>query len=37
MEFIRANGTRDVQKLILEGINNKILEFKRIEAFSKLT
>ena len=37
MEFIRANGTRDAQKLISEGVINNILELKRIDAYSKLT
>ena len=36
MEVIRANETRDAQKLISEGLTNNILELKRIEAYSKL-
>ncbi|MCI5055496.1 MAG: SPFH domain-containing protein [Flavobacteriales bacterium] len=37
MEVIRANGTRDAQKIVSEGLTTRILELKRIEAFSKLT
>lgn len=37
MIVIRANGTRDAQKLISKGLTNNILELKRIEAYSKLT
>ena len=37
MIVIRANGTRDAQKLISEGLTNNILELKRIEAYSNLT
>ena len=37
MVVIRANGTRDAQKLISEGLTNNILELKRIEAYSRLT
>lgn len=34
---IRAKGTRDAQKIISEGLNPAILQFKSIEAFLKLS
>ncbi len=33
---IEARGVRDAQLIIAEGLNNKILKFKSIEAFEKL-
>jgi regulator of protease activity HflC (stomatin/prohibitin superfamily) len=36
-KIIQAKGTRDAQMIIAEGLDNKILQFKAIEAFMELS